>query len=190
MIKKTDHCLLCEHQQNNFMSGVYCGITQKKPEFDKTCDSIKFDKVLEEKILENNIELKLVELTKVDTIGHFIIFLSIGIACLFFGIFLVDTYWLKFMEDPYIHGRYSLAVMIVILTIGVGIIIFATAPVNLYLRKYKIAKLKKKKLDDILKVYNLTYNINLSIQKKWPNTFEVTKDLKIYTIAKKGKHIS
>ena len=67
--------------------------------------------------------------------------------------------------------------MVFIVLIGIGLIVFAVAPVNLYLRNLKVAKTNKEKLDKILDEYNLTYTLDLSLHKKWPNDIEVEHKL-------------
>ena len=188
-IKKTEHCLLCEHQQRNIKVGVYCGITELKPEFDKTCPIISFGKIMENKIVELNVEQKLVEKTKGDTFGHLVIFTLIGVAVLYIGVFLVNTYWLLLLGEPGANGAMGLIPMVFLVFIGIGILIFAIAPLNLYRQNLKIAKSKKGSLDALLKEYNLTYTIDLIINKHWAGHFEVDEKLQVYSIKQKGRHV-
>jgi len=187
-IKKTEHCLLCQNQQHNFENGVYCGLTDKKPDFEKTCNLIKFGKILEENILEKNVELRLVQKTKVDTIGHLVIFMSIGLCVVFFGSYLLDIFGIKLLTHRSGISAEALMPMVFIVLIGIGLIIFAVAPLNLYRRNLKIAKSKKEKLDTVLDEYNLTYKLDLLFHKKWPNDIEVEHKLNVHSKQQKGSH--
>ncbi|MET2984192.1 hypothetical protein [Aureibaculum conchae] len=188
MIKKTEHCLLCENQKHNFENGVYCGLTDKKPDFEKTCNLIKFGNALEDSILEKNVELRLVERTKVDTIGHLVIFLLIGLCVVFFGSYLLDIFGIKLLTHRGGVRAEALMPMVFIVLIGIGLIVFAVAPVNLYRRNLKVAKTNKEKLDKILDEYNLTYTLDLSLHKKWPNDIEVEHKLNVNSKHQKGSH--
>ncbi|MDY7393701.1 hypothetical protein UMM65_00460 [Aureibaculum sp. 2210JD6-5] len=189
MIRKTEHCLLCENQRYDFKEGVYCGITEKKPDFKETCDIINFGKTLEDKILEVNVELDLVKRTKVDTIGHLIIFTLIGIAIIYFGLFLANKYGFSLIVHESILGIRGFGTMVILVSIGISLLIFAIAPLNLYRSNIKIAKLKKQKLDQILEFYKLRYNINLQIKKHWAGHKEVAHELDIYPLKQKGRYL-
>lgn len=173
-------------QQPNLKNGVYCGVTGRKPEFVTTCDIIDFGKYLEDKILEVNVELELVKRTKVDTIGHFILFLLIGLSVIFFGTRLLESFGMKILTNDGGLSTLALVPMVFIVLIGIGLIVFAIAPLNLYRRNNKIALQKKEKLDACLGLYQLTYTIELQINKHWAGHKEVEHKLAIYTKKHKG----
>lgn len=189
MIKKTEHCLLCENRQHNVEHGVYCGLTDKKPDFNKTCNLIKFGKALEDNILDKNVELRLVEKTKVDTLGHLVIFLSIGLVVIFFGVYLLGNYGFNFTGDYFRGSAYVTVVASAITFIGVSFLVNAFTPLNLFFRNLKVAKTNKEKLDSILNEYKLEYELELSIHKKWPNDIDVEHKLDIHPKHQEGKHL-
>ena len=49
------HCDLCEHQVLNLKKGTTCGLTNKKPNFNKTCLKIKFDKKIKTELEDRTV---------------------------------------------------------------------------------------------------------------------------------------
>ncbi len=55
------HCELCDHQKVNLKEGSICGITQRKPNFHRTCLQISLSEKFEEKLKRANIEYQKVQ---------------------------------------------------------------------------------------------------------------------------------
>ena len=52
------HCDLCQHQVLSLERGSVCGLTNKKPDFNKTCVRIRFDNKLKELLAELHINIE------------------------------------------------------------------------------------------------------------------------------------
>ena len=172
MIENTDHCLVCENSKKDFKTGTYCGITNEKPKFINKCSSKIFGKTLEQKIKDVNKAIKLVEITKGKTTLHVITYLSFSIMILIADYIITNYIWkLGWMSS----------VTLTIGAVGLGMIPMAIAPLNKYNRTIKLAREDKIKLDELLSVYNMSYDIEV-IAKEGPHDIvDVETNLKIYT---------
>lgn len=164
------HCTLCDNQLVNIKDGTTCGLTNKKPEFNKTCIKIELNDKFEQRVKKVNIELENVNKMKTDTYGHVVIFTLISIAVVFGGYYI---------------GKYAFesgvisTVPLVIMAIGLGILVFAIGPLNKYRNELAIVKSNKEKLDEVLKLYKIDYDIDLAYGEKIHGTREVRADLRI-----------
>ena len=52
----TRHCELCDKQKTDLKVGTTCGLTDRKPEFNKTCAKIELNEKFENKLKKVNIE--------------------------------------------------------------------------------------------------------------------------------------
>jgi hypothetical protein len=167
----TKHCQLCNHQKVDFKTGTICGITDRKPEFVNKCVNAKLDSKLENKIETTNVEYQRVLQSKWLVYTNFIVFLIIGIAVILTGYFLAQ-YLLKF--------RVIGAAPFIISLVGLLFVIpLATGPLNTYKNDLKLAKERKDDVDEVLKLYGIKYDINISFGKKYHGTQDVYVDLKV-----------
>ncbi|MBD8489930.1 hypothetical protein IFO69_14330 [Echinicola sp. CAU 1574] len=150
------HCKLCDYSQYDIEKGFFCGITQSKPDFKKKCAEIKFDEKYKQLIRDINIEHHLVKSSKALTIGNLIVFLLIAIAFLAAGFWYGTMAWDKGIVAtvPFIIG-------------GIGFLVLplATGPVYKYKRDMAVAREKKERLDRLLGVYNISYEIEITVRK-------------------------
>lgn len=164
------HCGICDHRIYDFQTGAICGVTNEAPDFTRKCDIIKLEKKLEEKIVDVHTKLKLVTKTKTDTISHFIFFTIINIV-------IVVTYYFLAVyggNSGYAPGlRYVVIGSICLFGIAIG-------PINKYRRDYKIAKNNKERLDALLKIYKLDYEVDIKIINEAHGDFDVEKEVKIF----------
>jgi len=68
---------------------------------------------------------------------------------------------------------------LIIIAIGSGILVFAVGPLNKFRNKLTIAKSNREKLDEVLNLYKIDYDIDLEYGEKIHGTREVQADLKI-----------
>jgi hypothetical protein len=174
-MKNTDHCLLCENKKVDFTTGVHCNITGKKPKFLEKCSEKSFQKTMQEKIFEANYKLKIVVDKKASTMLHLYTFLSISaivlIGTYIFTIYLWELGWMS-------------SISLIISALGFGLIPFAVAPLNKYKRTLNIAKENKKKIDDVLNVYNINYQIEVKLFKDTHDSIDIEA---ILNLVKHGK---
>ncbi len=93
-------------------------------------------------------------------------------------------YWfLGYMEYLFESRNYGLGyisiVPIVIFAIGFVLLSMAVGAYNRYLKEVAKTTLKKKRIDDVLVLYNITYTIDIAFGKKYHGTQEVAVDLKL-----------
>jgi len=164
------HCLLCDNQIFSIKEGTTCKLTNESPDFNTTCATIELNEKFEERIKRINIAYQNVLFTKTDTFGHVTIFSIIRLAVLFSGYYLGEYAW-----D---NGVIS-TVPLMIIAIGLGVLVFAFGPLNKYRNELSIAKSNKDKLDEVLRLYNIDYTIDLKYGDKIHGIIEVQADLKV-----------
>jgi len=164
------HCILCDNQLVNIKDGTTCSLTNKKPDFNKTCIKIELNEKFEQRIKKINIELENIRRTKTDTYGHVVIFTIVSFAVIFGGYYIG-----KYAFDSGVVST----VPLIIMAIGLGILVFAFGPLNKFRNEFAIAKSNKEKLDEVLKLYKIDYEIDLAFGEKIHGTREVKADLKI-----------
>lgn len=165
----TKHCQLCDNQLISLMGGTTCRLTNKKPDFNKTCIKIELNDKFEQKITEININYEKIKRTKLLTYTYFTVFLIISIAVMIGG---------------YILGKYVFekgvisTVPLIIIGVGFAILPMAFGPLNYYRNEMSITKTKKESLDGILSVYNIDYKIDIRFGKEIHGNQEVETNLK------------
>ena len=163
------HCELCDNQKTSLKFGTTCGLTDRKPEFNKTCAKIKLTDKFENKLKSINIEYENFKRKKLLTYTYLVVFLIIGIAVILGG---------------YLLGKYALGnrvistVPIIIMGIGLGPLGMAFGTLNKYRQDIGVAKNKKDKIEEVLNEYRIEYDINIMFEKEIHGTQEVYADLK------------
>jgi hypothetical protein len=166
----TRHCELCDNQITDLKIGTTCGLTDRKPDFNKTCSKIKLTDKFENKLKSVNIEYQNIKRKKVLTYSYFGVFLTIGIAVIVGG---------------YLLGKYALdsgvisTVPLIIMGVGLGPLGMAFGTLNRYRQDIEIAKSRKDKIDEVLNEYNIKYDIEIAFGKEIHGTQEVYAELKI-----------
>ena len=167
----TKHCQLCDHQIIDFKTGTLCGLTQRKPDFINKCVKAKLDSKLQAKIESTNVAYEGVLKTKSLVYINFVVFLIIGLAVILAGYFLAQ-YLLQF--------RVIATAPFVISAVGLMVVLpLATGPLNQFRNDLKLAKSKKEDVDNVLKIYNIKYDIDLKYGRKYHDVQDVEVDLKI-----------
>lgn len=107
---------------------------------------------MEQEIRARNIEIHLIERKRFDAHGKFVLFFVIGLG-LIYGGYYIGAHALD-------SGVIS-TVPLVIIILGIGAIGFAFSPLNFYYRALNAAKRKKQRMDDVLNIYHIRYNIGI-----------------------------
>tara|TARA_R110002050_G_scaffold175204_1_gene308116 strand:+ start:78 stop:599 length:522 start_codon:yes stop_codon:yes gene_type:complete len=163
------HCQLCDNQKTSLKFGTTCGLTDQKPEFNKTCSKIKLSEKFENTLKSVNIEYENFKRKKLLTYTYFVVFLAIGIGVIIGG---------------YLFGKYGLnnrvisKVPIIIMSVGLGPLGMAFGTLNKYHQDIGVAKNKKDRIDEVLNEYRIKYDINIMFGKEIHGTQEVYVDLK------------
>lgn len=164
------HCELCDHQKVNLKDGTTCGLTDRKPEFNKTCAKIKLNEKFENKLKIVNIKYEKVKRTKILTYTYFVVFIIIGITVIVGG---------------YLLGKYALdsgvisTVPIIIMAVGLTPLGMAFGTLNKFQQGIESAKSKKDRIDEVLNLYRIDYKIDVKFAKEYHGIQEVYAVLSI-----------
>jgi hypothetical protein len=147
-MNQTRHCRLCDNQITSLDIGSICKLTNKKPDFKKTCSNINLDEVFEHKLIQTNLDLHLI-LKKKNAAYLRIFIIAITGALLLLGN--------KLLTEVLLNHRYYWVYRTAI--IGAGILTFTNANFSLhqFLNKLKTAQSKKKNIDEVLAEYEISY---------------------------------
>lgn len=148
------HCKICQNLDFNISYGTKCGLTKKKPDFNDKCHKIEIGKNAETYITDISVEKELVDKSKLDYIGTFIIYLIISLFFMIGGTFLTR----------YLFG-FGVFHTVTLILIGIGIIILPKSfgTLNMYRAKKNVADEKIRNLEKTLQKYNKHYQVDLEI---------------------------
>ena len=145
-MKHSKHCNLCDNEIATFEKGIICGISKKKPEFEKYCSDIKLNEKFNERM--ENINFRLLELNRRKKWNYLSFFLLIG-----FGFLLIIksgtiAEWNK-------NETYFLVHKVGIIAVGITILMNTIRNLTKYKGKLKSVKIEKKEINSISKIYGI-----------------------------------
>ncbi len=146
------HCNLCDNEIASFEKGIICGITKKKPDFDKSCSNIELNEKFKEKL--ENVDLKFKELRKRKKSNYLTFFLLIS-----FGFLLI-------IKSGTLAGlnkseTYFLVYKVGIIAVGITILMNAIKKLSAFIRRLKSTEFEKGKIDSVSKIYEINYKTEL-----------------------------
>lgn len=176
----TKHCQLCDHKIFDFHTGSSCGLTEEKPHFNRKCGEILFGQNLEARIKEVNIEYEQVKRSKALSIANFVVFLLLGVGVMAGGYLLGAYAFERTSNSGALIGKGGVVFTVPLIIMGIGLSFFPLSfgPLNNYRYGMAVAGKKKKELDDLLRMYNLEYSIEVNITKDLHGNKEIETDLK------------
>lgn len=148
-MEKIKHCQICDLQQYDIQKGLKCSLTEKLPKFNNTCPKIVLNEKMLQRIVKVNWEFEDIKAMKNKSIMNFVFF---GIIAL--GVFYFDYYLTQELNS---YGVYS-TVSIIIFVVGLAVLGMAIGPMNMYYNKKKNHTPVKEELDDLMKLYNISYD--------------------------------
>ena len=164
------HCDLCENQILSLKEGAVCGLTNKKPSFNKTCLKINFDEKLKTSLENLHVDLEKEKNKKHQIISSLIINLILGIVVIIGGY----IFWKGILDNGFI--TYFPAIMI-----SAGIYLLRK-PFTEIKRFNKVIRNNKKeilKIQDVLSLYNISYKTDIKLLKEVHGTQEYSFDIEI-----------
>ena len=166
-MERTIHCRLCEHQIFSFEEGTVCGLTHRKPDFQRVCNKIEFGETFKEKITEANVAYKEVTRNKTKVYRFFTTHILLGIGVLIAIYFGMD-YLMGFWDQ--IHGKAILVYAFPFVFLGFAFKYFmeATKAMAAYKSELKKALYKKNQVDTIAELYHKPYTIDITFEEE-PN---------------------
>ena len=174
------HCELCDHQKTSLKEGANCGLTAKKPDFNKICPNIVLSEKFERKLKEVNIELYKVKKEKNKTYLYISVFTVIALGFFMYG-YLIRKYVLT---DLFLNYKgFILDPSFEIMGIGLLPLFIAYRILKKFKQKIEFAKSRKDKIDQVLNEYGIKYNIDFRYGKEIQETRSVFAELKINKIS-------
>lgn len=175
----TKHCELCLNHSINLKNGIFCILTNEKPNFDTKCNEIKFGKILKERITNINVEYKKLEIERIWVYSYFTTFLILGI-----GVILLTYLFYEYISEILKMNIGKSTVLLigsttVFISIGIVLLSYAFGMLNRHLLDKKSNLKNKKELDSILELYNIKYEINIEIKDRILKQSQMKTDLKI-----------
>ncbi|MAW96568.1 MAG: hypothetical protein CMF36_10020 [Leeuwenhoekiella sp.] len=150
-------------------------MTERKPAFNRTCTKISLGTKFEDQLKDVNINYAKLQKDRAITYTYFVVFLLIGIAVIA-GAFLFGKY-------IYDKGVIS-TVPLIIMAVGLAPLGLAIGTLNKHLENRKAAKLKKDRIDAVLALYRIAYDINIQFGASYHGKQEVYVDLQTKNLPK------
>lgn len=173
------HCDLCDHQKLSLQKGDLCGLTNQKPEFNRTCTSIDFGNNLLDILEDILIDLEDLKNTKKKVYKNVIYGSIIGVFLMVCGYF-VFTYLLNSVYRTTLKSsEYTIFVSTIILITGYHYL--KKAINNFSNHKNQLISLENYKLeiDEVLSLYNQKYKYKITFSKEVHGTQEVEVDIEL-----------
>tara|TARA_R110000787_G_scaffold17133_5_gene54059 strand:+ start:5072 stop:5602 length:531 start_codon:yes stop_codon:yes gene_type:complete len=166
------HCDLCDHQKLSLKEGTICGVTNRKPDFNKTCIKVNFGDKLKhqlEKVLIEYEELKQSK-NKLYRQGYFRLIRGVIILA---GGYFISSYFLdKGRVSLFRTGDLLIAPALIII---VGYYIIRNTINKLKSHKNQLINIEKEKIDidEVLSIYNIKYDYKVNTRKETHGTIDM-----------------
>lgn len=145
-MKNHQHCNICKHVDARLFSGIFCGLTEQRPDFINSCMSFKLDSYRKYELKELRIELEYLESKRKRFNSRFYFMLFIGTIIIVLGIYL-------FMVSP--KSRFGIELSAFIS--GIGFMIWTAALMErskLLRHKHRVLN-KIDAFEEVLQYYKL-----------------------------------
>ncbi|MEH0154050.1 hypothetical protein V6R21_07860 [Limibacter armeniacum] len=96
---------------------------------------------------------------------NFVVFMSIGVGVIAFGYLFGEYLW---------DAGWISTVPLFIMFVGLSIIPFGANPLRQYIQSIRVANLKKQELDEVLKLYNIEYAIDITVKKDFHGNQDIS----------------
>ncbi|MCB9185733.1 MAG: hypothetical protein H6601_03220 [Flavobacteriales bacterium] len=166
----TKHCSLCDNQVVDFNIGTTCSLTNQKPDFNESCPKIVLGDKFWESLKTLNIQQQLLLNAKTITYLNAGVFAVIGIAIIYGGYYFGSMIW---------DAGFISTVPLTIVGVGLLVTSYSLAPIRTFSNKLSIAKEKKDRMDGVLKLYGIEYDIKLKVEKEIHGSHDIRMELKI-----------
>ena len=167
-MQQTRHCALCENEVKSLETGVTCKLNGEKPDFNKFCLNILLDKKFKSKLENTNLKLERINKTKSKVYITFYVLILMG-----FLLIVANKAYGNLLHSHRYYWIYRVSAI----AAGVTVLSNAYFRLNRFRDKLKIAKSEKEKIDSVLKVYNISYDIDFDYKDRIHGTQDI--DIKI-----------
>ncbi|MEE9408877.1 MAG: hypothetical protein V3V28_12470 [Polaribacter sp.] len=167
------HCDLCDHQVLNLKEGSICGVTNRKPDFNRTCVKIELNNNLLNSLEDVLVNYEDLKLTKNKVFKNFVIGSIIGVFLLICG-YLVFDYFLNNGYRVYLKSTKCLITFPSIILVS-GYYFVKKSIDNLNRHKHQLINIEnsKKEIEEVLSLYNKKYKYKIDFDKEVHGTQEI-----------------
>lgn len=159
------HCDLCKHSKRDLKIGLTCGLTNKKPTFQKTCPSIKFSISFKKNLSELLDKIEQLRKQKILIYLNLFLFLGAGFIMIIGTYSKLKTKFIGTFEPEFDYGNWKyFLVMLSLNFIAIQLIYLGLWRFYKYRKELKKLKLDIKEINTVLKNYDI--NIKSLIDKK------------------------
>ena len=181
------HCDLCDHQKLSLEKGDLCGLTNKKPNFNRTCTKIDFGNNLLDLLEGILIDLEDLKISKKKVYKSFISGIIMGVVLLICGYFLF-IFFLNFgftvSEINFDIGSLKsiaglIAIPSLVLIPAYYFVKKAIDSLNNHRNDFIFTENNKNEIDEILHLYNQKYIYQIDFDKEVHGIQEVDVEIEL-----------
>jgi hypothetical protein len=181
-LNNTWHCELCNHQRKNLKEGSICNLTKQKPAFNPTCSKKLFSTKFKNQLREVNVVYEHAVKKKSSSYASVFVFGSLALGLLGIGVYFLIYMKsiIDFMKSPsayMIFKLYSTPFFFFLLSYQFFSHCFKIY--NMYILKSREAKRKKNRVDAVLALYGITYDIDVQLHPNYRFPQDAQVDLQI-----------
>jgi hypothetical protein len=169
-MKKKSHCDLCDHQILSLDKGSICGVTNKKPDFNRTCVRIGFDEKLKDILAELHINIEIGNKDQKKVARGLILNLISGSLIVVGGYLL----WQYILNEGYIAYLPAVIIAIGFYLISKPFTQIKTIRDEISRSKYEIEEIK-----EVLKLYQVSYKVDVTLGEEIHGSQDVKTNINI-----------
>ena len=173
------HCDLCDHQKLSLEKGSICGVSNKKPNFNRTCVKIDFGNNLLDLLEGVLIDLEDLKISKKKVYKSFISGSIMGVVLLLFGYFVFDYFLNNGYRVSLKSTEFIIFVPSIILITGYYFVKKAIDSLNNHRNDFIFTENSKNEIDEILHLYNQKYIYQIDFNKEVHGIQEVDVEIEL-----------
>ena len=178
------HCELCNHQRKNLREGSICNLTKRKPDFNRTCSKKLFSTQFKDRLREVNVVYEHVIQDKWWNYSYTILFGLLGVGLL--GLSVYSLIYVSEMHSSLApsntHALKLYLIPFIIFGVALKFLSQAIGMYNMYILKTREAKLRKDRIDAVLELYNITYDIEIDLYPNYRSPQDAKVDLEVHNL--------
>ncbi|WP_339845106.1 hypothetical protein [uncultured Dokdonia sp.] len=178
------HCELCNHQRKNLREGSICNLTKRKPDFNRTCSKKLFSTKFKNRLREVNVVYQHTIKDKWWNYSYTILFGLLGV-----GLFGLSAYSLSYVSEMHsslapsnAHALKLYLIPFIIFGVALKVLSQAIGMYNMYILKTREAKLKKDRIDAVLELYHITYDLEIDLHPNYRSPQDAKVNLEVHNL--------
>ena len=154
---------MCDHQKLSLQKGDLCGLTNRKPDFNRTCIRIKLNEKLKQILGELHVNLEDQIILKKELRLNLILKPILGFVVVLMGYYM----WQYILNQGYIAF-----IPAIIIAIGIYLIRNPFSQKKAYNNEISLIDYEIKEIKDVLKLYQVSYKAEVIFSKEIHGTKE------------------